>query len=60
MGIYSGPLGFGVQHRTAAKKKMPVPQSWADLLKPGRGGEIQVANLASSGTAYTMVATWCS
>ena len=34
-----------------------MPKSWADLLKPGYKGEIQVANPASSGTAYTMVAT---
>jgi iron(III) transport system substrate-binding protein len=34
-----------------------VPKSWADLLKPEYKGEIQVANPASSGTAYTMVAT---
>jgi iron(III) transport system substrate-binding protein len=34
-----------------------VPKSWADLLKPQYKGEIQVANPASSGTAYTMIAT---
>ena len=34
-----------------------MPRSWADLLKPEYKGEIQVANPASSGTAYTMVAT---
>jgi iron(III) transport system substrate-binding protein len=36
---------------------LPVPKSWADLLKPEYKGDIQVANPASSGTAYTMVAT---
>ncbi len=36
---------------------MAVPKSWADLLNPAYKGEIQVANPASSGTAYTMVAT---
>ena len=34
-----------------------MPKSWADLLKPEYKGEIQVANPASSGTAYTMIAT---
>ena len=57
VGIYSGPLGFGYNTELLAKKKLPVPKSWADLLKPEYKGEIQVANPASSGTAYTMVAT---
>jgi len=57
VGIYSGPLGFGYNPELLAKKKMNVPKSWADLLKPEYKGEIQVANPASSGTAYTMVAT---
>ena len=34
-----------------------MPRSWADLLKPEYKGDIQVANPASSGTAYTMIAT---
>ncbi len=57
VGIYSGPLGFGYNTELLAKKKLAVPRSWADLLKPEYKGEIQVANPASSGTAYTMVAT---
>lgn len=57
VGIYSGPLGFGYNTELIAKKKMPVPRSWADLLNPVYKGEIQVANPASSGTAYTMIAT---
>ena len=57
VGIYSGPLGFGYNTELLAKKKMDVPRSWADLLKPQYKGEIQVANPASSGTAYTMIAT---
>ncbi|MCE2657791.1 MAG: ABC transporter substrate-binding protein [Rubrivivax sp.] len=57
VGIYSGPLGFGYNPELLAKKKLAAPRSWADLLKPEYKGEIQVANPASSGTAYTMVAT---
>ena len=57
VGIYSGPLGFGYNTELLTKKKLAVPKSWADLLQPGFKGEIQVANPASSGTAYTMVAT---
>jgi iron(III) transport system substrate-binding protein len=57
VGIYSGPLGFGYNSELIAKKKIPVPKTWSDLLNPAYKGEIQVANPASSGTAYTMVAT---
>jgi iron(III) transport system substrate-binding protein len=57
VGIYSGPLGFGYNTELIKKKKMDVPRSWADLLKPEYKGDIQVANPASSGTAYTMIAT---
>ena len=57
VGIYSGPLGFGYNPELLAKKKLAVPRTWADLLKPEYKGEIQVANPASSGTAYTMIAT---
>jgi iron(III) transport system substrate-binding protein len=57
IGIYSGPLGFGYNTELIAKKKLKVPATWADLLDPTLKGEIQVANPASSGTAYTMVAT---
>ncbi len=57
VGIYSGPLGFGYNTELLAKKKVPAPRSWADLLKPIYKGEILVANPAASGTAYTMVAT---
>jgi iron(III) transport system substrate-binding protein len=57
VGIYSGPLGFGINTELLAKKKLATPKTWADLLNPALRGEIQVANPASSGTAYTMVAT---
>jgi iron(III) transport system substrate-binding protein len=57
VGIYSGPLGFGYNTELLAKKKLPLPKTWADLLSPALKGEVQVSNPASSGTAYTMVAT---
>ena len=57
VGIYSGPLGFGYNPELLAKKKLAVPKTWTDLVKPEYKGEIQVANPASSGTAYTMIAT---
>jgi iron(III) transport system substrate-binding protein len=57
VGIYSGPLGFGYNPELLAKKKLQVPRTWADLTKPEYKGEVQVGNPASSGTAYTMIAT---
>jgi iron(III) transport system substrate-binding protein len=57
VGIYLGPLGFGYNTELLAKKKAPAPKTWADLLRPEFKGEIQMANPASSGTAYTMIAT---
>ncbi|HEY0821726.1 MAG TPA: ABC transporter substrate-binding protein [Rhizobacter sp.] len=57
VGVYSGPLGFGYNTELLAKRKLPVPKCWKDLLSPALQGEVQVANPASSGTAYTMIAT---
>ncbi len=57
VGVYLGPLGFGFNKELLAKKKASAPASWNDLLKPEFKGEIQMANPASSGTAYTMIAT---
>lgn len=57
VGVYLGPLGFGFNTELLAKKKAAAPKAWADLLKPEFKGEVQMANPASSGTAYTMIAT---
>ncbi|WP_432726907.1 ABC transporter substrate-binding protein [Variovorax sp. W6] len=57
VGVYSGPLGFAFNTELLAKKKLPAPKCWKDLLSPALRGEVQVANPASSGTAYTMIAT---
>ena len=57
VGVYLGPLGFGFNKEMLAKKKAAEPRSWNDLLKPEFKGEVQMANPASSGTAYTMIAT---
>ena len=57
VGVYSGPLGFGFNTELLAKKKLAGPACWKDLLNPAFKGELQVANPASSGTAYTMIAT---
>jgi iron(III) transport system substrate-binding protein len=57
VGIYLGPLGFAYNTELLAKRKLPVPRSWADLLRPEFKGEVQMANPATSGGAYTAVAT---
>ena len=54
VGIYLGPLGFAYNTELLAKKKLPVPRSWADLLKPEYKGEVQMANPSSSGSAATL------
>ena len=56
-GIYMGALGFGCNHEWLAKKNLPVPAGWRDLIKPIYRGEVQMANPNSSGTAYTALAT---
>ena len=57
VGIYLGPLGFAYNTELLAKRKLQPPRSWADLLRPEFKGEVQMANPASSGGAYTAVAT---
>jgi iron(III) transport system substrate-binding protein len=57
IGIYSGALGWGYNEEMLKKEGLPVPQCWADLIKPIYKGKIQVANPNSSGTAYTALAT---
>jgi iron(III) transport system substrate-binding protein len=57
VGIYAGALGFGFNTELLAKKKAAAPACWSDLVKPEFKGEIQMANPASSGTAYTAIAT---
>jgi len=57
VGVYSGALGYGYNTELLAKKNLPEPKCWADLLKPEYKGEVQVANPHASGTAYTLVAT---
>ena len=57
VGIYAGALGFGYNTEVLAKKKLPEPKCWKDLVRPEFKGEVQVADPNSSGTSYTMLAT---
>lgn len=57
VGIYAGALGFSYNTEILAKKKIDAPKCWADLVKPNLKGDVQMANPAASGTAYTALAT---
>lgn len=56
-GMYAGPLCFVYNTEKMAEKKLPVPKSWEDLLKPIYKGQIQMANPQTSGTAYNVITT---
>jgi iron(III) transport system substrate-binding protein len=58
VGIYAGALGYSYNTEQLKKKGIPEPKCWADLTKPAFKDEIQVANPNSSGTSYTMLATF--
>jgi iron(III) transport system substrate-binding protein len=58
VGIYSGALGYSFNTRTLAQRGLPEPKCWRDLAKPEYRNEVQVADPNSSGTAYTMLATF--
>jgi iron(III) transport system substrate-binding protein len=57
VGVYASVLGFGFNTELVARRNLPEPRCWADLLNPAYRGEIQVANPNSSGTAYIVIAT---
>jgi iron(III) transport system substrate-binding protein len=57
IGVYAGVLGFGYNSELLAKKKLPEPKCWKDLLSDKYRDEVQVADPNSSGTSYTMLAT---
>jgi iron(III) transport system substrate-binding protein len=57
VGVYAGALGYGYNTELLAKKKLPEPKCWDDLLNSALKDEVQVADPNSSGTSYTMLAT---
>lgn len=48
---------FCVNNEVLKRKNLPMPTSWADLLKPEFKGEVVMPNPASSGTGYLMIAS---
>jgi iron(III) transport system substrate-binding protein len=55
--VYGGTLGIVWNTEQLAKRKLPQPRCWADLIKPEYKGELQMAHAATSGTSYTFLAT---
>jgi iron(III) transport system substrate-binding protein len=56
--LYLGPLGIAYNPELLARKKLPVPACWKDLVRPEYKGEVQNSNPNSSGTAYTAIVTF--
>jgi len=57
VGVYAGVLGYGYNTELLARKKLPEPKCWSDLLSEKYRDDVQVADPNSSGTAYTLLAT---
>lgn len=57
VGIYRITLGFGYNRTLLAKKNLKAPACWGDLVKPEYAGEVETSSPATSGTAYTILAT---
>ncbi|MDM0011019.1 ABC transporter substrate-binding protein [Variovorax sp. J22P168] len=55
-GFYTSAMGFGFNTEVLKKKGLPEPRCWADLIKPGYKGEVEMSHPATSGTGYTIVA----
>ena len=56
MDIWASAICFNTVE--AAKKNIPAPKTWADLMKPEYKGQIAMPNPASAGTGYLMVGGW--
>lgn len=56
-GVYGGIIALGYNTEIMAKKQLPVPKCWKDLVNPAYKGELMLGNPNSSGTAYLMLAT---
>jgi iron(III) transport system substrate-binding protein len=48
---------FCVNNEVLARKNLPMPTSWEDLLDPVYKGEVVMPNPASSGTGYLQIAS---
>lgn len=57
VGLYVGPIAFGMNTKRAEELGLSMPTSWADLLKDEYQGKIRMANPGTSGTAYNVLTT---
>ena len=58
-GIYQGYLGFACDKRYFEDKKLPLPSSWDDLLKPELKGKVMMGNPGTASTGYVILSTLC-
>jgi iron(III) transport system substrate-binding protein len=56
-GVYGGILALGYNSEIGAKKKLPAPKCWRDLVNAAYKSEVMLGNPSTSGTAYLMLAT---
>ncbi len=57
VGLYVGPIAFGMNTERAEELGLSMPTSWADLLKEEYQGKVRMANPGTSGTAYNVLTT---
>ena len=55
--IYRIIIGFGSNPALLARKNLPSPRCWSDLVKPEYTKDIELSNPVTSGTGYTILAT---
>ncbi len=55
--IYRIILGFGTNTALLAKKQLPPPRCWSDLVRADYRNEVELSNPVTSGTGYTILAT---
>ena len=55
--IYRIIIGFGTNPELLAKRGLPAPRCWSDLVQPAYKKEIELSNPVTSGTGYTILAT---
>lgn len=55
--IYRIVIGFGMNRELLARRNLPPPKCWSDLVSPAYRKDIELSNPVTSGTGYTILAT---